>query len=943
MEQQKKPAFYWFVVVSAIVIGGYYLASIPILARHGTIARDFGWDIATIDNKPIVGSIDPEGPVAGKLSVGDQVISINGDPRVLGIDFNGTRMIAVRVADTYQIQIIRNSRPMTLSLNIRETRSTQNLLRLLVVFLAGFISFIVASITGFSRPERHSAQLFTVTWFSVSFIQLAATLVPLESHLTPWEYTFAYLSFLLSLSPIEVATSYHFYSRFPRGSNPGPFWVFLRKLFYAIFAALTIYFTYLRIIFLPGREAQQNYLFANFAVVSFLERFAEFSMLAAVVAMGVVVYRNYNCGLDLAEKRRIQWVVYGSILGLLPTALFFLVKFGVDTGIWHYSHSALSWLFTASNACLVIIPITIGYAIVKHRLFNIQMMIRQSVRYALARHVLSMAIYLPLASLIYSLHKHRGESLPHVLLSNTSFLFLIVAAVVALKYRSRVLNRLDQVFFREAYNSEKILLEMIESVKNMGSISELSRWVSAQIETALHPRGVLVLFRNRTKGELSVGYSSGEQSRIIRIPDSSEFLRIAEEEARPHELSLYQKRHVPTEESALLEDLGIHLVVPMNGPDQRLVGLLLLGEKKSEEPYTAGDRKLLDALGSQIALLCENLLLKEKVDQEIKVREEVLVHLTEQKKNVMKECPVCGRCYDQETTKCTVDFSELVLSLPVERLIDGKYRLDRKIGRGGMGAVYRATDVKLIREVAVKIMIGSMFGDRAALRRFEREARTSASLKHPNVVTVFDFGQLEGQGAYLVMEFVEGQTMRLLFQTEPRIPRSTLGVLFPQILEGIKAAHEIGIIHRDLKPENILISRNSVDQPHVKILDFGLAKVQQPEGQSSFSLTGPGSVLGTISYMSPEQITGGEVDARSDIFSIGVLLAEALTGEPPFQGETSSDIALAILQKPFHFYEDPAIDQVLQKCLAKKPSNRYSTVAELQQKLLPLIASATLR
>jgi eukaryotic-like serine/threonine-protein kinase len=429
---------------------------------------------------------------------------------------------------------------------------------------------------------------------------------------------------------------------------------------------------------------------------------------------------------------------------------------------------------------------------------------------------------------------------------------------------------------------------------------------------------------------------------MIRIPDSSEFLRVAEQEARAHELTLYSKRRVPPEEAAILEDLGIHLIVPMNSPEQHLVGLLLLGEKKSDEPYTAADRKLLDALGSQIALLCENLLLKEKVDQEVKVREEVLVHLTAQNKNVMKECPVCGRCYDQSATNCSVDFSELILSLPVERLIDGKYRLDRKVGRGGMGAVYRATDTKLGREVAVKILIGSMFGDRAALRRFEREARTSAALKHPNIVTVYDFGQLEGQGAFLVMEFIEGQTLRSLFQTQARLSRSVVRILFEQILDGVQAAHEQNVVHRDLKPENILITNNVEGKTVVKILDFGLAKIQHPEGQSSTnSLTGPGSVLGTISYMSPEQITGADVDVRSDIFSVGILIAEALTGETPFQGETSSDIALSILQKPFHLYEDPPVDRVLQKCLAKKPNNRYKSIAELQQDLLPLLASAS--
>ncbi|HET6267283.1 MAG TPA: serine/threonine-protein kinase, partial [Acidobacteriota bacterium] len=250
----------------------------------------------------------------------------------------------------------------------------------------------------------------------------------------------------------------------------------------------------------------------------------------------------------------------------------------------------------------------------------------------------------------------------------------------------------------------------------------------------------------------------------------------------------------------------------------------------------------------------------------------------------------------------------------------------------------RATDIKTSAQVAIKILIGSMFGDRNALRRFEREARTSASLHHPNIVSVYDFGELEGQGAYLVMEYVDGRTMRSIFEEQPITPRHTIANWFQQILDGMKLAHDSNVIHRDLKPENILV-KNQVEVPSIKILDFGLAKIKRPEGVSSTNITGAGSVLGTIAYMSPEQITGGDVDARSDIFSLGVVLAEAITGQTPFQGETSSDIALAVLQKSYHLIDDPLLDEVLQKTIAKKPSARYASIAEFRKALIPLLLS----
>ena len=200
--------------------------------------------------------------------------------------------------------------------------------------------------------------------------------------------------------------------------------------------------------------------------------------------------------------------------------------------------------------------------------------------------------------------------------------------------------------------------------------------------------------------------------------------------------------------------------------------------------------------------------------------------------------------------------SELTLSLPVERTIDGKYRLDRLIGKGGMGAVYEAADLRLSRSVAVKIMLGRAFGDRQALRRFEREAQACARLTHPNIITVFDFGAVGADGAFLVMELVEGRTLRPELNRRGHLPGPVAAAWFEQICEGIAAAHQRQVIHRDLKPENILIAATATGGEIVKVLDFGLAKMRTA-GDETAGLTHPGVVMGTAGYMAPEQLTGG--------------------------------------------------------------------------------------
>jgi serine/threonine-protein kinase len=276
--------------------------------------------------------------------------------------------------------------------------------------------------------------------------------------------------------------------------------------------------------------------------------------------------------------------------------------------------------------------------------------------------------------------------------------------------------------------------------------------------------------------------------------------------------------------------------------------------------------------------------------------------------------------------------------LPIERVVNARYRLDRLIGRGGMGAVYEAQDLRLDRQVAVKVMISRDAGQRIALRRFQREARAAARLNHPNVVAIHDYGAIEPDGAFLVMERVPGQTLRAELERARALAPAAAAEWIDPLLDGLQAAHHAGIVHRDLKPENVIGHRNADGRLSVKVLDFGLAKLRLTEHSATGTMTAVGAVLGTFGYMSPEQLLAGEVDHRADVFAVGVMVAEMVTGTRPFRGATYLEILNAVLIEPYHLPgATPAIrrlDALLQQCLAKDPRNRLASVATLRTLLV---------
>jgi serine/threonine protein kinase len=261
----------------------------------------------------------------------------------------------------------------------------------------------------------------------------------------------------------------------------------------------------------------------------------------------------------------------------------------------------------------------------------------------------------------------------------------------------------------------------------------------------------------------------------------------------------------------------------------------------------------------------------------------------------------------------------------------GPYAIDSLIAAGGMGAVYRARDTRLDRPVALKVL-SPVTADAGRLARFAQEARTTALLNHPNIVAVYDVGS-DGGMPYVVSELLRGATLRARLHSGV-LPVWVAVDYAKEIAHGLVAAHDLGIVHRDLKPENVFVTTDG----RVKILDFGLAKCRNetlglPTLGSSES-TQPGTILGTVGYMSPEQVRGAATDARADIFSLGVILHEMLAGSAPFVRESAIETLYAILREdapplPHRDGVSPELEQIVRHCLEKMPAARFQSARDL--------------
>jgi eukaryotic-like serine/threonine-protein kinase len=308
----------------------------------------------------------------------------------------------------------------------------------------------------------------------------------------------------------------------------------------------------------------------------------------------------------------------------------------------------------------------------------------------------------------------------------------------------------------------------------------------------------------------------------------------------------------------------------------------------------------------------------------------------------MKVCPVCERKFPDKMTLCSADAAVLKrLDDPlIGETLAGKYKIEKLIKMGGMGSVYRGRHVLIDKTVAIKVLRPSLAGDDAVVARFSREAKAASKISHPHAVSVTDFGEAENGVVFLVMEYLDGRTLKQVIANEGPLSLDRAVEIVRQVAGALDVAHGQGVIHRDLKSENIMLVSHNGDE-WAKVLDFGIAKILQPIGSAADAeITQANLVVGTPQYMSPEQCSqSGALDARSDVYSLGIIVHEMLTGQLPFTGESATVVMMKQVQDAppsvlaSRAQLPAAVDQVIKRALAKQPIDRFQSAGELSAAL----------
>lgn len=892
--------FVWLVWLAVPALAAMFLYALWVLVPNSRIAGPLGWDEQRQGTEWFVSRVDPPGIAAGLLSPGDRILTLNGTPPMnpFGTALHRRRLTA---GQTYQLAIDRSGERRDLHVMLPARGS--DVPRTLAYFLMSLAWCAVGVFIGLAKPELPVARLAAIAAImtGVDYLQI----VVVRSGTV--------------FQPMHLVVGCHFFFRFPTGLDLRRFARLILTFMYVVGGLLALMGTWMHTTMLvQGAGGMATAVSAHerlFGLRGVMINDLFYLSLVVIVSTVVVNYRRLT---DTDARRRVQWVVYGSIVSLIPQ----IVMSGVEIlrGV-----PQARWLAAFADSCTAGMPLAFAYAILKYRVFDIRVVVRRGLQYLFARQALQVLLAIPIVVLVAVIVRNRNLTVVELASRNTGYLFWIAAALVGLRFRASVNAWLDRRFFREQYDREQLLLRTFDSLTRLDSHEEMSGLVREQLEFALHPTSIHFWYRDDDDSG-----TAPPEPLVRRLEESGTLIQLA-------------TIRLSREEARWAARLDAHLLVPITDGSGRVMGAIVLGARKSEQHYSAGDCSLLQAIGKQIGVAGETLRLRAQVGEDRRIRHDVLAKLDSRRINVLKQCPVCGRCFDAADDQCDQDGQALTLSLPVERTIAARYRLDRLIGKGGMGAVYAARDLRLDRVVALKILLGRAFGHQPSVRRFEREARAAARLNHRNIVSVYDVGHLEGEGAYLVMERLHGVTLREALARAGRLSTIEIAAWFEQLLDGLSEAHAHGVVHRDLKPDNVIGLKSEPDGLVVKILDFGLAKLRADEAAASRSITIEGGVMGTIGYISPEQLAGRDVDHRTDIFAIGVMLVEALTGERPFVGETYAELARA-LEMSYHLPGGGSgwsgVDAVVQRCLAKDPAARYASTTVLREALIPALRVA---
>ena len=629
--------------------------------------------------------------------------------------------------------------------------------------------------------------------------------------------------------------------------------------------AITIYLTLLVLtVTYSPLKAQQ------FPIPEWMFLVAPLSYPVYFVGCALLLMRSARSAVDATDRRRAQTLLTGTIIGgagLLVFGSGGLAQRTIRT-------QSIDVVLLVSISLFSVLPVSFAYAMLRHRLFDLRIIVRLGLQYALARGAIAGLIPITVLALVVDVIIHGDQPL-QAILESRGWSYAAVAAIIGLIYwkRGEWMAALDRRFFRERYTAQQILKDVVDAIGQSDSFRSAAGKVVSRVDSALHPAMTAVMLRSRTATAYSVVARQPDDAPVTSLLSGQAITQVVRALKRPVVFGTQGLRDLPKDQQEWLAASNVEVVVPIATDSSKDEAMLVLGPRRSEEPYSGEDLDLLAAVGASLGLLI-------------------------------------GRASPMDAPTVTA-----VSPMPA---IANRYRIERPIGEGGMGVVFAATDERLERPVAIKVIKDEHLQRGDGLARFEREARTAASLSHPNIVTVHDFGVDDAGSPYLVMELLHGRSLRAAIKSDGRIATPTAIAILGGLASAIDAAHAKGVIHRDLKPENIFLT----GETHAKILDYGIAKAIQ--SKTTFATPG---VLGTLAYMAPEQAAGGDASPAWDVWALSVIGFEMLTGQHPFGGGLPVTRAIHIRTLAPEMSE--SIADAFDRALALQPSNRPATAKEL--------------
>lgn len=861
------------------------------------------------------------------LRANDQVLEAGGH-RAGWLDPTWT-VAELYPGQEYTLRLRRDARILSLHL-LMEVDTSISKPDVATTILIAWLLFLAGLWIRLGGPRNKTTTLGSATFLLAGFAMCGPVLLTYPG----WNSGTAWVAIILASipRPLQMAVGWDFLSRFPHQTTEGSAIGVLRRSFYV--AGVLIWTTIngpvlaelAHIPYPSSWRAMQLLGWHGLFGVSISN--AAFDSAVSIAACYVLI-RNYILLADRDSRRRLRWAMVSFGTGAISVLSLRLIELGSGMSKTHTLDTALRVTDMTTTFAIGLIPVALAYAVVKHRVLDVRLVIRRGLQYLLAKNVLRLLLLAPVLIVAIQVVRDPNRSFSDLVLRSSWRFYLLVmgTAALSLRYRHDLGHWLDRQFFRVALQEEETWVTLIESIQAANNEGEIANAVAHQIQLALPVEGISVFFRSGANGELRTAF--GQPAGFLQKTEqrlfgpSSALLRST---AAPIPLSFDEPNIEYTVHSRGQEAL----LLPLTGTDGVNLGALVLGAKKSEQPYSRKERELLQAIAIQMVMACEVLQLKRSIDRESRQRLAVVGRLDRENIQLLNECLHCGECYDASQSLCPVDGTPLELTLPVERVVADRYRLNRRIGSGGMGVVFEALDLRLNRLVAVKILLSELFGNRDALARFRREAHAIASLRHPNIVGVHDFGSLPAGGAFLVMDLVPGLSWRKHLRLENALGPERVAGWVEGLCAGIAAAHSSGIVHRDIKPENVMISESPGGEVAV-VLDFGLAKLHQPSEFDRVEATVIGSVMGTRSYMSPEQRLGEKVGPPTDIYSIAVMTLETLARwAPPITGATSHWANQALQRINC---SDSGLGQLLYAALADLQDSRIQRVDELGSQL----------